>query len=162
MRQLEDALEALQATCSDHPHPLLAPELLKIKTSQELYGTGQNAQPPTPQQQQPPPLPQSLPPQPSSAAPAGKDESLRLSVGSISIRYQSPAPRPNSRGMEPGRHGRGSAAPEVPPDILQLSATFPFPWCVDLSIRKRIRDSLPPKNQAQVICEEAMRNALWQ
>lgn len=162
VRQLEDALEALQATCSSHPHPLLAPELLKIKTSQELYGTAQNAQPPTPQQQQQPPLPQPLPLQPSSAAPAGKDENLRLSVGSIPIRYQSPAPRPNSRGTELGRHGRGSATPEVPPDILQLSATFPFPWCVDLSIRKRIRDSLPPKDQAQRICEEAMRNALWQ
>lgn len=58
--------------------------------------------------------------------------------------------------------GRGSSPPEVAPDILQLSTTFPFPWMMDVSIRKRIRDSLPPKAEAQRICEEARANALWQ
>jgi hypothetical protein len=58
--------------------------------------------------------------------------------------------------------GRDSSPPEVAPDILQLSTTFPFPWMVDLSIRKRIRDALPPKAEAQRICEEARANALWQ
>lgn len=57
---------------------------------------------------------------------------------------------------------RESSPPEVPPDILQLSATFPFPWAVDLKIRKRIRDALPPRAEAQRVCEEARRNALWQ
>jgi hypothetical protein len=33
---------------------------------------------------------------------------------------------------------------------------------MDISIRKRIRDSLPPKAEAQRICEEARTNALWQ
>jgi hypothetical protein len=57
---------------------------------------------------------------------------------------------------------RESSPPEVPPDILQLSATFPFPWQMDLKIRARIRDALPPRPEAQFICEEAHRNALWQ
>lgn len=83
-------------------HPLLAPELRRIKTSQELY------------------------------VPAG-------------------ASTPEA-----------AAAPTVAPDILQLSVTFPFPWSVDLKIRQRIRDALPPRAEAQALCEEARRNALWQ
>jgi hypothetical protein len=51
---------------------------------------------------------------------------------------------------------------EVPQDILQLSATFPFPWCLDLAIRKRIRAALPSREDALGICEEARKNALWQ
>ena len=58
--------------------------------------------------------------------------------------------------------GRDPSPPEVAPDILQLSTTFPFPWMIDVSIRKRIRDSLPPKAEARRICEEARANALWQ
>ncbi|KAJ7147142.1 hypothetical protein C8R43DRAFT_1012117 [Mycena crocata] len=98
VRQLEDGLEGVQAE-----HPLLAPELRRIKTSQELYVPGYN-------------------PSTSDAA----------------------------------------SAPAVAPDILQLSVTFPFPWSVDLKIRQRIRDALPPRAEAQVLCEEARRNALWQ
>ncbi|CAK5284132.1 unnamed protein product [Mycena citricolor] len=55
-----------------------------------------------------------------------------------------------------------NAGPVVAPDILQLSVTFPFPWSVDLKIRQRIRDALPPRAEAQALCEEARRNALWQ
>ena len=57
---------------------------------------------------------------------------------------------------------REKTPPEVPPDILQLSSTFPFPWMVDLSIRKRIRDALPPREEAEMVCAEARNNALWQ
>jgi len=57
---------------------------------------------------------------------------------------------------------RDLSGPEVAPDILQLSTTFPFPWMMDVSIRKRIRDALPPKAEAQRLCEEARANALWQ
>ena len=52
--------------------------------------------------------------------------------------------------------------PNVALDILQLSATFPFPWVVDMSMRNRIRDALPPRAEAQRICEEARNNAIWQ
>ncbi|KAJ7095719.1 hypothetical protein B0H15DRAFT_826810 [Mycena belliarum] len=100
VRQLEDGLESVQAE-----HPLLAPDLRRIKTSQELYVPAVN------------------------------------SVASTSD---------------------AASAPIVPPDILQLSVTFPFPWSVDLKIRQRIRDSLPPRAEAQALCEEARRNALWQ
>jgi len=33
---------------------------------------------------------------------------------------------------------------------------------VDLSIRKRIRDALPPREEAEMVCAEARNNALWQ
>ncbi|KAJ6525276.1 hypothetical protein DFH09DRAFT_1188758 [Mycena vulgaris] len=98
VRQLEDGLESVQAE-----HPLLTPDLRRIKTSQELYV---------------------------------------------------PAPAAST--------SDATSAPTVPPDILQLSVTFPFPWSMDLKIRQRIRDSLPPRADAQALCEEARRNALWQ
>ncbi|KAJ7021588.1 hypothetical protein C8F04DRAFT_1140272 [Mycena alexandri] len=97
VRQLEDGLEAVHSDS-----PLLASELRRIKTSQELY----------------------VPP---NAALTSND-----------------------------------TGPVVSPDILQLSVTFPFPWSVDLKIRQRIRDALPPRADAQILCEEARRNALWQ
>ncbi len=34
VRQLEDGLQTLQASCSNEQHPLLAPDLLRIKNSQ--------------------------------------------------------------------------------------------------------------------------------
>lgn len=85
-------------------HPLLVPELRRIKTSQELYVPPANA----------------------------------------------------------ALTSDAASAPVVAPDILQLSITFPFPWSVDLKIRQRIRDALPPRAEAQALCEEARRNALWQ
>ena len=48
VRQLEEALETVQSTNTDRPHPLLAPDLLRIKTSQDLYGVHQSAAPPLP------------------------------------------------------------------------------------------------------------------
>ncbi|KAJ7625379.1 hypothetical protein DFH06DRAFT_1229364 [Mycena polygramma] len=99
VRQLEDGLESFSAE-----HPLLDPELRRIKTSQELY----------------------VPPNNSALT------------------------------------SDAASAPVVAPDILQLSVTFPFPWSVDLKIRQRIRDALPPRVEAQALCEEARRNALWQ
>jgi len=48
IRQLEDALEIVQAKCSSDPHPLLDQESLRIKNSLELYSShatvGQHAQ----------------------------------------------------------------------------------------------------------------------
>ncbi|KAJ6508508.1 hypothetical protein C8R45DRAFT_967653 [Mycena sanguinolenta] len=98
VRQLEDGLESVSAQ-----HPLLAPDLRRIKTSQELY----------------------VPPNAALTTDA-------------------------------------DSTPIVSPDILQLSVTFPFPWTMDLKIRQRIRDALPPRAEAQALCEEARRNALWQ
>lgn len=153
VRQLEDGLEILQSQCSNQPHPLLSPELLKIKTSQELYGTMINNPPPPP-----------------STSPSGNTlGTLRESDNNI----DDPSPRggdlmettsPTTTTTEQHKSGSGQeiSPPDVAPDILQLSTTFPFPWMMDISIRKRIRDSLPPKAEAQRICEEARANALWQ
>jgi hypothetical protein len=98
------------------------------------------------------------PPDPS---PSHKDHYLRDPAGSPSLNHP---PNGNPHAIEvPGRSAKiESPPPEIPPDILQLSATFPFPWSVDLRIRKRIREALPPRNEARAICEEAQRNALWQ
>ncbi|KAK2460474.1 hypothetical protein APHAL10511_007521 [Amanita phalloides] len=130
VRQLEDALESMQASNSNQPHALLAPELRSIKTSQDLY-TSQN----TLSQQ-------------TIQASSRRDEIIRNAVTRNADVNESPRSQ--------------SAPPEVPPDILQLSTSFPFPWSMDLSIRKRIRDALPPRAEAQTTCEEARRNALWQ
>lgn len=169
VRQLEDALESLQSRCSSQPHPLLSPELLKIKTSQELYGTIMN------------PSNSNVPPSSgttTTSTPSVADHSVNPRDGSLresdnNNRNDDPSPR-GADLMEttmtatttiPTEHngsGREPSPPEVAPDILQLSTTFPFPWMMDISIRKRIRDSLPPKAEAQRICEEARANALWQ
>jgi hypothetical protein len=39
IRQLEDALETVQAKCSPDPHPLLHQDSLRIKNSLELYSS---------------------------------------------------------------------------------------------------------------------------
>ncbi|KAK1226259.1 hypothetical protein PQX77_010732 [Marasmius sp. AFHP31] len=140
VRQLEDGLQTLQATQSSQPHPLLAPGLLQIKTSQEFYGV----------------------PQPFSASmdmtSLQRDENLRSSVGALSLGNVAVA----EQSHQVRATGSSDGGPEVPPDIMQLSSTFPFPWAVDLRIRKRIRDALPERSEAARVCEQAHNNALWQ
>ena len=163
MRQLEDALECLQSRCSNQPHPLLSPELLRIKTSQELYGTIMSPS----SNSNVPPTSGTTPT--SSAADQSvinpRDGNLRES--DKNNHNGDPTPR-GADLMETTtttiatEHNSKTSPPEVAPDILQLSTTFPFPWMMDVSIRKRIRDALPPKAEAQRICEEARANALWQ
>ncbi|KAJ2931854.1 hypothetical protein H1R20_g5236, partial [Candolleomyces eurysporus] len=147
VRQLEDGLQTVQSRVSNQPHPLLAPELLKIKTSQELYGGPQAS---------------ALTPGASTSNDPGisKDDKLRESVHALSIDGRSESAASGSR-MDVDQP-RGGTPPEVPQNILQLSATFPFPWSLDLKIRTRIREALPPRAEAEVICEEARKNALWQ
>ena len=162
VRQLEDALECLQSRCSNQPHPLLSPELLRIKTSQELYGTIVN---PSSNSNA---TPSSGTAPTSSAADHSvinsRDGSLR-ELDNNNHNGGDPSPRgadlmeTTTITTDPGQE---PPPPEVAPDILQLSTTFPFPWMMDVSIRKRIRDALPPKAEAQRICEEARANALWQ
>ncbi|KAF8630842.1 hypothetical protein AX17_005201 [Amanita inopinata Kibby_2008] len=160
VRQLEDALETLQSSSSSQSHPLLAPELRSIKTSQDLYTT------PHSQVRQ-----QQASQSDQSNGDGQKDDRLRQSVVELSLNKlatnNSKSNAGNNAGVMPQIDSNvpsrsQSAPPEVPPDILQLSTTFPFPWSVDLKIRKRIRDSLPPRADAQATCEEARRNALWQ
>ncbi|KAF5361070.1 hypothetical protein D9756_004646 [Leucocoprinus leucothites] len=170
VRQLEEALEQVQKQCSNQPHPLLAPELLRVKTSQELYGTT-----PFPH---PPPLTSDIPsPTATPSQQQRDDHTLPESVVTLSLGQYATAATTmavGAGGKPAGTKGNNSSSstsfvarrettpPEVPPDILQLSSTFPFPWMVDLSIRKRIRDALPPREEAELICAEARNNALWQ
>ena len=173
VRQLEDALECLQSRCSNQPHPLLSPELLRIKTSQELYGTIMNPSSSNSSNNVPP----SSGTTPSSSAADRSVTNLRdgMSLRELDNNNHNggdPSPRGAADLMdttttttiatEHNGSGRQMSPPEVAPDILQLSTTFPFPWMMDVSIRKRIRDALPPKAEAQRICEEARANALWQ
>jgi hypothetical protein len=155
VRQLEDALECLQSQYSNQPHPLLTPELLRIKTSQELYGTVINSNPPN----------SSL----GATSASSADRSVNPGDGNLresDNNNSDPSPRggetTTTTKTEHKGSGREASPPNVAPDILQLSTTFPFPWMMDVSIRKRIRDALPPKMEAQRICEEARANALWQ
>jgi hypothetical protein len=90
-----------------------------------------------------------------------KEEQLRQSLKSLSSLSLNCQP-PYAEISRPHDYPRESSPPEIGEDILQLSATFPFPWAVDVSIRKRIRDTLPPKDEATRICHEARNNALWQ
>ena len=150
VRQLEDALGDVQSKVSVASHPLLAPELLKVKTFQDLYGI---AIPPQFTQGQ------IIPTSPSGLH--TKEDQLRLSLNSQSTLSLNCQP-PYAEISRPHDYPRESSPPEIGEDILQLSATFPFPWAVDVSIRKRIRDTLPPKDEATRICHEARNNALWQ
>jgi len=140
----------LQSKFTNQPHPLLAPELLKVKTNQELYGSAQ----PYGQIQQASSSTSDL------TAGSGSREEHVQQFKSLSLNSQ--PPYADQRGSKKQQFSRDSTPPEIGSDILQLSATFPFPWAVDVSIRKRIRDALPPKDEAMRICEEARNNALWQ
>lgn len=146
VRVLEDALGDMQSRVSNIPHPLLSPELLKIKTFQDLYGTTIPAR-----------STQNLP----HADHPAKEDQLRQSLKSLSSLSLNCQP-PYAEISRPHDYPRDSSPPEIGEDILQLSATFPFPWAVDVVIRKRIRDALPPKDEATRICLEARNNALWQ
>jgi hypothetical protein len=56
IKTLEDALREVQISGSPHPHPLLAPDLLAIKSALALYGDTQTGSQQDSRQQEPPPL----------------------------------------------------------------------------------------------------------
>ncbi|KAK0464414.1 uncharacterized protein EV420DRAFT_1627400 [Desarmillaria tabescens] len=136
VRQLEDGLQTLQASYSNEPHPLLTPDLLRIKNSQlrQSPTTETHSRDDTPKN--PVDFPNAL----------RKPEDYSMD-------------RPN---LIP--YGTLAIVPDIniPSDILHLSVAFPFPWTVDIGVRKRIRDCLPPIEETRRLCEQACRNALWQ
>ncbi|KIK57141.1 hypothetical protein GYMLUDRAFT_98786 [Collybiopsis luxurians FD-317 M1] len=142
VRQLEDAL---REECCPRQHPLLAPELLQIKTIQEFYGLSSSSSTNVSTAQ--------------SESSHRDSESLHQAVTSLTLGSNSQ--NHNVYVDENGSY-RTKGPPEVPPDVLQLSVTFPFPWPADLKIRRRIRDALPPREEAQQVCQAARGNALWQ
>ncbi|KAL4265401.1 Zn(2)-C6 fungal-type domain-containing protein [Pleurotus pulmonarius] len=146
VKLLEEALEVLQARSSPDTHPLLAPELLRIKSTFSIETEG---------------VPTSLP---SAARTHGADKHL----DEPPFIFGQNRSRLNESGEDtlvdsPNSGSRASSScSEVPNDLLQLSSTFPVPWAIDLKLRKRIRDCLPPRNEAETLCQAARRNALWQ
>ncbi|KAJ3892799.1 hypothetical protein GG344DRAFT_44607 [Lentinula edodes] len=138
--QLSERVRQLENALRDHTspeHPLLAPDLLQMKTIQEFYGTTSASQ----------------------AELFPRDgENLHQAVNTLSLNSSDHA----NIYMNEHRAQLTQGPPEVPQEVLQLSITFPFPWAVDLKIRQRIRDALPPRAEAQLVCKEAQGNALWQ
>lgn len=153
IQQLSERVRVLEQAVQGYNHedPLLAPDLLLIKTTQEFHVAAGNA----------PSSPTGAATTSSASSQPTKEESLRASVSSMSITSPLEPCVPHCKDdTTPLLDEKG--IPQVPPAILQLSSTFPFPWAVDMSVRKRIRQALPPRPEAEAICEEARRNALWQ
>ncbi|KAJ3862360.1 hypothetical protein EV359DRAFT_45366, partial [Lentinula novae-zelandiae] len=138
--QLSERVRQLENALRDHTspeHPLLAPDFLQMKTIQEFYGTTSASQ----------------------AELFPRDgENLHQAVNTLSLNSS------DNANIYMKEHGEQltQGPPEVPQEVLRLSITFPFPWAVDLKIRQRIRDALPPRAEAQLVCKEAQGNALWQ
>uniref|UniRef100_D8PXF1 Zn(2)-C6 fungal-type domain-containing protein n=1 Tax=Schizophyllum commune (strain H4-8 / FGSC 9210) TaxID=578458 RepID=D8PXF1_SCHCM len=144
VRNLEQALQGYNPD-----DPLLASELLLIKTAQEFHAAGNAPGSPTGATAS------------SSQTQQTKEESLHTSVSNLSIASPVTPCVPTCKDdTTPIVDQNG--IPQVPPGVLQLSMSFPFPWRVDMSVRQRIRNALPRREEAEAICEEARRNALWQ
>ncbi|KAL0961374.1 hypothetical protein HGRIS_006329 [Hohenbuehelia grisea] len=134
------------------PHPLLTPPLLRIKTSINIPGEndGANAN--------------------DAADTNGRDPAVDYAHGlpvHEAVRsggLVSPAEvrTDDRRFMVPPMASLRARTPDVPSDIVRLSAMFPYPWQCNLETRKRIRDMLPSQVDAKTLCEDAKRNALWQ
>ncbi|KAJ8515360.1 hypothetical protein ONZ45_g7194 [Pleurotus djamor] len=139
VRQLEEALEILQKQYSTLRHPLLTPDLLKIKSTFHVGHKDSQAI-------------NHVPNNGMNGADNGSKPSPTF--------YRSPE-SPDDRASRPASRS-SSACPEVPPDLLELSSAFPVPWTIDLKLRKRIRESLPPFQTAQALCRATRENALWQ
>ncbi|KAL1745278.1 hypothetical protein HDZ31DRAFT_82070 [Schizophyllum fasciatum] len=155
IQQLSDRVRNLeQALQGYNPEdPLLASELLLIKTAQEFHATGNAPSSPN--------GPGSMSfAQGQAQAQQTKEESLHKSVSSMTIAPPVTPSIPTCKDDNTPREENGIV--QVPPGVLQLSMSFPFPWAVDISVRQRIRDALPVRAEAEAICEEARRNALWQ
>lgn len=153
VRQLEGALESMQSksesTATNQTHPLLRQELLQIKLCLKVYD-------------------------PSSVLSSGVESDPQIqdeakvpddheSDGALSFCPDQPVYAATSR-PEFDEHDlrSGSTYLGISPDILRLSTTFPFPWVIDIGMRERIRDALPLREEADRLCEQARKHALWQ
>ncbi|KAG1776189.1 hypothetical protein EV702DRAFT_1110986 [Suillus placidus] len=147
IRQLEDALETVQAKCSSDPHPLLHQDSLRIKNSLELY---------------------------SSHATSGRHtlmdgtikenqaSNLQLPVASSSTRDADKVQDSRSEERHSSAEALTSDVPGLSPEIEKLSQTFPYPWLPNNPMRQRIYEMLPSREEAEYLCTQARSNALWQ
>ena len=161
IRMLEEGLQSVYSQVSTSEHPLLRQDLLTIKKSPELFGIDQR---PTVDHDATPEACQKhedVPRASSSVDSLRDDDEVRVPSGhAISLTYLVR--------QQPVRSGAamGGDLPGFPDDLTQLSRSFPSPWSIsfelDLSMRQRIRDFLPSRDEAQHLGEQAQRNAFWQ
>jgi hypothetical protein len=162
IRNLEDALQSLQPSSSPNPHPLLAPDLLDIKSALALYGETQLG--------------------------ASHEASTHPSEDG----HPSPPIKYNSEDFNmpgPSRQAQVKDLPliicarytdccydllqvidkmdsEILPDIMRLSHNFPLGNASSPDphheIRATIRSKLPSPSHASYLWEQVRQNALWQ
>lgn len=145
IRQLEDALETVQAKCSSDPHPLLHQDSLRIKNSLELYSSHTTSGRHT---------------QMDGIIKENQTSNLHLPVASSSTRDASQDNRSEER--YPSAEAFTSDVPGLSPEIEKLSQTFPYPWLPNNPMRQRIYEMLPSREEAEYLCTQARLNALWQ
>ncbi|KAG1743311.1 fungal-specific transcription factor domain-containing protein [Suillus paluster] len=147
IRQLEDALETVQAKCSSDPHPLLHQDSLRIKNSLELYSShatsGRHAQT-------------------EGTSKENHASNFQLSVASSSTRDADKVRDSRSEERYSSAEALISDVPGLSPEIEKLSQTFPYPWLPNNPMRQRIYEMLPSRQEAEYLCTQARLNALWQ
>jgi hypothetical protein len=136
--QLEEVVEILQTATSNKPHVLLSANLLQIKESapEGFYYKSATLLGPLPMQQTPLP---------------GSNKKRRKLVNAAST---------------PGLVQVDMHNLDVGPEILKSRTAFLSPSTSDLvtsiTMRKHIREALPPQDEARRICAVAEDYVLWQ
>ncbi|KAG2060619.1 hypothetical protein BDR06DRAFT_986789 [Suillus hirtellus] len=147
IRQLEDALETVQAKCSSDPHPLLHQESLRIKNSLELYSSHATGGRYT---------------QMDGTIKENHLSNSKLPVASSSTRDADKVQDSRSEERYSSAEAFTSDVPGLSPEIEKLSQTFPYPWLPNNPMRQRIHEMLPSREEADYLCTQARLNALWQ
>ncbi|KAG1797771.1 uncharacterized protein HD556DRAFT_1355214 [Suillus plorans] len=147
IRQLEDALENVQAKCSSDPHPLLHQDSLRIKNSLELYSSHATSGRHT---------------QMDGTIKENHSSNSQLPVASSSTRDADKVQDSRSEERYSPAEAFTSDVPGLSPEIEKLSQTFPYPWLPNNPMRQRIHEMLPSREEADYLCTQARLNALWQ
>ncbi|KAG5644901.1 hypothetical protein DXG03_007453 [Asterophora parasitica] len=184
IRQLEEALEGCQcfpgagispsspflSHQDDDPrpitHPLLAPQLLSIKSTMGLYGGSQAGENGGPQNGN------------GNGQKMDVDEEVQSGSGSRSPRREGSVEVHSHRNgnEQPGHaststltlHASSSQADQdaMFEEVMKLSQTYPLPDDVspepNLKLRGYLRRMLPAREEAEHLWSQALQNALWQ
>ena len=170
IRLLEDALQNSHARNSPTEHPLLRRDLLLIKKSPELFGIDQQQlavhSESTPDGQ--PRHDDRVAEDMRAGSTPSSREGDEVRVPDIFQSVVSPHDLRQQYAMSmagPIGNEQYRMVP-IPDELARLSRSFPSPWSIsyelDLKHRQRIRELLPPRVEAQHLCEQARRNAFWQ
>ncbi|KAI0699104.1 fungal-specific transcription factor domain-containing protein [Cytidiella melzeri] len=149
IRDLESGLQTVQLKVSQDEHPLLRQDLLAIKKSPDLFGIEQQMAHNDSAQDVTSKAEESL--RELSAASSSKDADDERTTTRIST--SSGEDQPSTSGLTPDH-------------LARLSRAFPSPWTIsleiDLNTRQQLRQQLPPREDAQRLCEQVRQNAFWQ